>query len=344
MSATRYPSLAGIVLMFAATAAHAQAPAGRAAEVNGAPIMAADVDAKLGNNLAKLQEQMFSLRQKQLETMIDQQLLEDEAARRGSTISALVQSEITSRVTPATAEETARFYDENKAKLQGDFNTLEDQIKNFLTAQRLQARQQEFLKSLRASARITVLLTPPPIFRSEVATAGAPVRGASGAPVTIVEFSDFHCPFCRKVVPVLDQVRAKYGDKIKIVYRDFPLDNLHPQARAASAAARCASEQGRFWEFHDKLLQNDADASPATLDRFAKEVGMDGSAFEACRTSGTYKTSIQASIQEGTTLGITGTPTFFINGRILVGAQSFDAFAKIIDQELGGLAPPAASK
>jgi len=142
-------------------------------------------------------------------------------------------------------------------------------------------------------------------------------------------------------VPVLDQVRAKYGDKIKIVYRDYPLDNLHPQARAAAEAARCAAEQGKFWEFHDKLLQNDPDASPATLARFAKEVGLEADAFAACRTSGKFKTAIQASIQEGTRLGITGTPTFFINGRILVGAQSLDAFARIIDQELSGPAQPA---
>jgi protein-disulfide isomerase len=231
------------------------------------------------------------------------------------------------------------FYDENKTRLQGDFKSLEDQIKNYLNAQRVQARQQEFLKSLRASARIEVFLTPPPIVRSEVATFGAPVRGASDAPVTIVEFSDFHCPFCRKIQQVLDQVRVKYGDKIQIVYRDFPLDNLHPQARAAAEAGQCATEQGKFWEFHDKVFKNDPDASPATLDRFAKEAGMDVSAFAACRISGKYKTSVQTSNQEGAKLGITGTPTFFINGRILVGAQPLEAFARIIDEELAAGGP-----
>jgi protein-disulfide isomerase len=334
----RYLSVT-IGLVFAATATYAQAPAARAADVNGAPIMAADVDAKLGNNLAKLQEQIFSLRQKQLDSMIDQKLLETEAARREVTIAALVQSEITSHVTPVTSEEGARFYDENKTKLQGDFKSLEEQIRNFLNAQRLQARQQEFLKSLRASARIEVFLTPAPIFRSEVMTAGAPVRGASGAPVTIVEFSDFHCPFCRKIQPVLDEVRRKYGDKITLVYRDFPLDNLHPQARAAAEAARCATEQGKFWEFHDQVFKNAPDGSPAALDRFATDIGMDVGAFAACRGSGKYKTAVQTSNMEGATLGITGTPTFFVNGRILVGAQPLDAFARIIDEELAAAGP-----
>jgi protein-disulfide isomerase len=339
MSVMRHSFVTVIALVFAATAAHAQGAVDRAAEVNGKPIMAADVDAKLGNNLAKLQEQMFSLRQQQLDAMIDQKLLEDEAAKRAVTIAALVQSEITSHVTPVTGEEAAKFYDENKSKLQGDLKSLEEQIKNFLNAQRLQARQQEFLKSLRASAKINVFLTPPPTFRSEVVTSGAPVRGASDAPVTIVEFSDFHCPFCRKVQPVLDELRAKYGDKVKLVYRDFPLDSLHSQARAAAEAAHCAIEQGKFWEFHDKLFKNDPDASQATLDRFAQEAGMDVNAFEACRAAGKYKTSVQASAQEGAKLGITGTPTFFINGRTLVGAQPLDAFARVIDEELAAVGP-----
>jgi protein-disulfide isomerase len=242
-------------------------------------------------------------------------------------------------VAPVTADEAAKFYDENKAKLPGDFKALEEQIRTFLNAQRLQTKQQEFLKSLRASAKIEVFLTPPPIIRSEVVTAGAPARGPADALVTIVEFSDFHCPFCRRVQPVLDQVRAKYDGKIKMVFRDFPIDTLHPQARAAAEAARCATEQGKFWEFHDLVFKNEADALPATLDGFAKTVGLDVPAFEACRTSGKYRNPVQTSNVEGDRLGITGTPTFFINGRILVGAQPLEAFAKIIDEELAAVKP-----
>jgi len=208
----------------------------------------------------------------------------------------------------------------------------------------MQVQQKEFLKGLRAAAKIEVFLAPPPIFRAAVATADAPVRGAATAPVTIVEFSDFHCPFCRRAQPVINQVLAKYGDKVKLVFRDFPLDNLHPQARAAAEAARCATEQGKFWEFHDQVFANDADGSPAGLDRLAKQAGIDVGAFERCRTSGKYKTVVQASNQEGTRLGITGTPTFFINGRTLVGAQPLEAFTKVIDEELASAAPaPAAT-
>jgi len=313
----------------------------KAAEVNGSRIMAAEVDAKLGNNLAELQQKIYELRRKQLDTMIDQKLLENEAAKRGLTIAALVQAEVTSPVTGATSEDAEKFFKENSAKLKGDFKSLEEQIRNFLTAQRLQARQQVFLSSLRATAKIEVFLAQPPVIRSEVAVEGAPVRGDASAPVTIVEFSDFHCPFCRKVEPVLDDLRAKYGAKIKTVYRDFPLDNLHAQARAAAEASRCAIEQGKYWEFHDQLFKNEPDSSQAALNRMAKEIGMDVAAFEACSSSGKYKTSVQASAQEGARLGVTGTPTFFINGRILVGAQPVDAFVRIIEEELAavGAAP-----
>jgi protein-disulfide isomerase len=333
-----------MLCVVAATAAvRAQEP-DKAAEVNGAPIMAAEVDARLGNDLAQLQQQIFNLRQKQLHTMIDQKLLEDESAKRGVMIAALVQSEVTSHVTPASSTEAEKFFKENSGKLKGDFKSLEEQIRNYLTAQRLQSRQQEFLKTLRAAAKIEVFLAPPPVFRSEVAIEGAPFRGSADAPVTIVEFSDFHCPFCRKAQPVLNDLRARYGAKIRFVYRDFPLDNLHPQARLASEASRCAIEQGKFWEFHDRLFLSDADSSQAALNRIAGEIGMDVAAFETCTSSGKYKGSIQASLQEGARLGITGTPTFFVNGRILVGAQTLDTFVSIIDQELAAAAAPERSR
>lgn len=331
-------SVVGMVLMGATTAARAQ-EADKAAQVNGLPITAAEVDKKLGNNLAQLQQKIFELRQKQLDSLIDQKLLEDESLKRGVTISDLVKAEVTSHVTPATSEEAEKFYKENTANLKGDFKTLEEQIKNFITGQRLQTKQNEFLKSLRAKAKIDVFLTPPPIFRSEVALDGAPVRGAANAPITLVEFSDFHCPFCRKVEPLIDELRAKYGAKLRFVYRDYPLDNLHPQARMAAEASHCADEQGKFWEFHERLFKNDPETSQAGLNRVAKEIGMDVTAFETCSSSGKYKSLVQASALEGARLGVEGTPTFFINGRILVGLQPIGTFVRIIEEELAAATP-----
>ena len=345
MSALRKVLVTAVAFAWAAGTINGQTTGDKAAEVNGKVITTADVDAKLEKELAKLQDQIFSMRRKQLDALIDQRLLEEVAAKAGVTVPALVQSEITSKVAPVTAEEVTKFYEENKAKLQGDPKKIEEQIKTFLTAQRTTVRQQEYMKSLRGAAKVAVFLTPPPIVRSEVRTAGAPVRGPVDAPVTIVEFSDFHCPFCRRVQPVLDQLRTKYGSKIKLVYRELPLDSLHPQARVVSEAAACANEQGKFWEFHDIVFKNNPDASPATLDRFAKEAGVDVTAFAACRGAGKHKAAILASNQEGTKLGITGTPTFFINGRMLVGALPIAEFTRVIDEELALVGSrPAAEK
>ena len=334
MLVLRHTLLTAAALVFNATLSYTQTSADTAAEINGRPILASEVDANAGRELAELQEKIFKLRRAHLDALIDEKLVEAEAARRGVTPAALLESEITSRLAPVTDEEAAKFLEENKAKLKGDAKTLLPQIKNFLHAQRDQIKQEEYLKTLRAAAKIEVFLTPPPIVRVEVKTAGAPVRGPANAPVTIVEFSDFHCPFCRKVQPVLDQLRAKYGDKIRIVYRELPLDELHPQARIVSEAAGCANDQGKFWEFHDAVFRSKPDASTAALDGFAKEAGIDLSAFAVCRASGKHKNAVLASNEEGSKLGITGTPTFFINGRIVIGAQPLDAFARIIDEEL----------
>lgn len=315
-----------------AAGAFAQQPE-KVAEVNGTPIFSTEVDQKLGNNLAQLEQQIFTMRQKQLDSMIDQRLLEAEAARRGVTVGALLEAEVTSRVAPVTSQEAEKLYKDNAGKLQGDFKSLEPQLKTYMSAQRMQARRQEYVKTLRTAAKVSVHLKPPPVFRSEIALEGAPVRGNSAAPVTIVEFSDFHCPFCRNAQSSLSGVRAKYGDRVKFVFRDFPLDGLHPKAQVAAAAAHCASEQGKFWEFYDRLFQ-ESDTSDGATQRLAKELGMDTKKFEACTASGKYKAQILASVEEGIRLGVTATPTFFVNGRILVGAQPLDAFIKVIDEEL----------
>jgi protein-disulfide isomerase len=160
------------------------------------------------------------------------------------------------------------------------------------------------------------------------------VRGPAGATVTIVEFSDFHCPFCRRAQPTLSELLTRYGDRVKLVYRDFPIDQLHPQARLASEAARCAHEQGRFWPYHDLLYANAPKASPDDLKSYARTTGLELASFEQCLSSGKHRTAVQNDIEEGARVGVTGTPTFFINGRQLGGAQPLERFVEVIEEEL----------
>jgi len=162
---------------------------------------------------------------------------------------------------------------------------------------------------------------------------GAPSVGAKSAPVTIVEFSDFHCPFCQRAEDTIGQIRSRYGERVRFVWRDFPIDTLHPQARQAHEAARCASDQGKFWPYH-KALYAGPPKSPDQLPAIAQEAGLDMAGFKACVASGKHKAAVQTDIEEGKRLDVTGTPTFFINGRVLTGAQPLEAFARMIDDEL----------
>jgi protein-disulfide isomerase len=305
------------------------------ATVDGTTISSTDVDKSIASDLAKLEAQIYELKKNSLNDLIDEQLLAQEAGKRGITSAALVQAEITAKQKAVTDEEIAIYYGANQVKLQKDLNAWRDPIRQFLASQKAAERRQAFLKELRDQHKVEVLLKAPPIFRADVSIAGAYEKGPKDAPITLVEFSDFHCPFCKRAEPTVKQILAKYDGKIHFVYRDFPIDSLHPQARAASEAARCAGEQGKFWEFHDKIYAGDPDATGPTMQLYAKQVGLDAEKFEACRSSRKYQAPVQADIAQGTKLGVNGTPGFFINGRFLSGAQPIDEFSKIIDEELG---------
>ncbi len=312
----------------------ARSTTGALASVNGKPITNAEVEKAIATDLAKLEAQIYELKRARVNTLIDEQLLAQEASKRGITTDALLETEVTSKQSAVSDEEVAVYYGANQAKLQKDLNAWREQIRKFLSVQKSGERRQAFLIQLRAQNKVEVFLKSPPIFRAEISTAGAYTKGPAAAPVTIVEFSDFHCPFCKRVQPTIAQVLVKYEGKIRLVYKDLPLDSLHPQARAAAEAARCAGEQGKFWEFHDKIYAGDSDATAPTMQLYAQQVGLDAAKFEACRSTRKYQSQVQADAAEGTKLGVSGTPGFFVNGRFLSGAQPLDAFSKIIDEEL----------
>jgi protein-disulfide isomerase len=144
---------------------------------------------------------------------------------------------------------------------------------------------------------MVVHLKAPPVFRAEVAMDGAPFKGPATAPVTIVKFEDFHCPFCERVQPTLTEILSRYSDKVKLVHRDFPIDRLHPEASQAHEAARCANDQGKSWAYHDVLYANAPKGSPEQLKAYAQEVGLDLAAFEHCLNSGKYQAAVQQDVE-----------------------------------------------
>jgi protein-disulfide isomerase len=311
------------------------------AEVNGEAITAEDLERSLGARLRKLEEQIYELKRRQLDALIAERLLAGEAAKRGISVPALLDSEVTTKVGLVTEQEIEALYQANKARLQGEESAVREQLRARLQQQKLAARRAAFVESLRAQAKVVLNLEPPPIVRADVPVDGAPVRGAAEAPVTIVEFSDFQCPFCKGVQATLADLLKRYPGKVKLVYRDFPIDGLHPQARRAAEAARCARDQGKFWEYHDLLFAEAPKAAPEDLERYAQHVGLDVAAFARCLSDNVHRAAVQRDIDEGTRLGLTATPIFFINGRSLMGAQPIDAFIRLIEEELRGSSGPA---
>ena len=304
------------------------------AEVDGMAITSEEVEKVLASQLSKLEEQIYNLKRQRVEVLINEKLLAKEAAKRGISVPALLDTEVTSKVGLVTEQEIEKFFQENKTQLKGEESNLREQLRSHLQNQKLATKREEFLKSLRSQAKIVVNLKPPPVLRVVVSADGAPSKGPAKAPVTIVEFSDFQCPFCRRVIPTLAQLEAKYGDKVKLVFRDFPIESLHPGATKAHEAARCANEQGKFWAYHDKLFAAPPKSSPEIFKALAKEVGLDVASFENCFDGGKYQADIKKDIEEGNRVGVTGTPAFFINGRLVSGAQPLEAFSRIIDDEL----------
>jgi protein-disulfide isomerase len=324
-----------VVAMAAVAAAQGTQNAKPLAEVNGQPITEEEIDKAIAGQLAKLHEQIYNLRQQRLEAVIRDRILAQEAARRGITVPKLLDAEVTSKVGLVTEDEVEQFYQANKGRF-GTVDEMEarDQIRGRLQSQKISTQRDAFVQSLRKNAKVVVNLEPPPVMRVAVSTDGAPVRGGEKAPVTIVEFSDFHCPFCKRVVPTLKELETKYGDKVKLVFRDYPIDQLHPGARKAHEAARCANEQGKFWAYHDVLFTNEPDSSPQRLKAYAQQVGVDLAKFDQCIASGKPKELVQKDIDEAGRLGVNGTPAFFINGELISGAQPLENFVRVVDREL----------
>ena len=169
---------------------------------------------------------------------------------------------------------------------------------------------------------------------------GAPDKGESSAPITIVEMSDFECPFCAKVQPTLAKVREVYKDNVRMVWKHLPLEDLHPSALSAATASEAANKQGKFWEYHDKLFANQRKFSSEQLRQYASEIGLNMSKFDADMADPATKKRITDDAAEANSLGVTGTPGFFINGRFLNGAQPFEAFSAAINAELKRLNLP----
>ena len=293
-----------------------------------------ELEKALAPQLARLEEEKYKLIESKLEELIAERLLAREAKRRGVTVEGLLKAEVVSKVPNVTEAEVTSFITQNKGRLREETAELRLKVRDYLREQKEAQQRNAFVASLEQSANVQRFLEEPEPIRVTVKAEGAFAKGAKDAPITVVEFSDFQCPFCRNVVATVKEVMRQYPSTVRWAFRDFPIASLHPKAPKAAEAARCAGEQGKFWEYHDVLFDSQAQATTEDFKRFADQLKLDPRSFASCLDSGMQKAAVQSDVEEGARLGITGTPTFFINGRMLVGAQPLETFKKIIEVEL----------
>jgi len=301
------------------------------ATINGQPIFEDELMISLRPQIQKLRAQEYGLKTQALEMLIDLKLIEAEAKRKGISGDKLLENEVRPKVSEPTESQIQTVYDDQKDSLKKPLEELRPQIRQAIKQALFEEAQKVYVQSLRARAKVDILLLPP---RIEVAHDPARLRGDANAPVTIVEFSDFECPFCKAAQPTLTRLLSKYEGKVRISYRDFPLRPIHPHAQSAAEAARCAGEQGRFWEYHDSMFASHAKLESTDLKDRARLLHLNETQFDACLSSGKFQSQIQGDVDLGTKLGVTGTPSFFVNGILVDGAQPAAAFEKIIDSEL----------
>ena len=291
----------------------------------------------------RLRDAIYEARKNAVETLIADRLIQADAAAAGLSAAALVEREVARTLVPVTERDVADWYEANHTRVGGaSLEQIAAKIREALEQQRRDEAKARYVARLRGATNVAVLLTPP---RETISVASdEPSAGRTDAPVQIVMYSDFQCPFCARVGPTVKKVQQTYGDRVRVVFRDFPLSSIHPRASAAAVAARCAYDQGRFWEYHDRLFGNSGRLEDRDLAQYATEVGLDVSRFTACTQEPGPTARVAGNLSSGESLGVSATPAFFINGRFMPGAQPFEAFQRVIDDELKNTAPPAANR
>jgi len=291
----------------------------------------ADVEKAVKPQLVALERERFEIIKGGVDQLVAEALFEQEATARGVTVEQLQQVEIVEKVPQPSDDQIKKVYDDNKEQLgEATVDQVKPQIVEYLVRQTAQTRRDAFIEELKKKYPTSVSLKAPVV---QVAFGSTPPKGNPKAPVTIIEFSDYECPFCKRVEPTVTEVLKTYGpDKVQFAYRNFPLP-MHSHARPAAEAAGCANEQGKFWEYHDKLMAA-TDLSPDNFKKLAGEVGMDAKKFDECLAAKKFTAAIDKDVEAGEAAGVNGTPAFFINGRMLDGAQPFESFKEVIDEEL----------
>jgi protein-disulfide isomerase len=299
------------------------------AEIAGRKVTADELEDKEAGKLLQAKYKYYVAERDALEQFIDEQLLDMQAKKEGITLDELFKRHVTVNV-PEPTEDQLRFYYEG-VQTDESYEAARSGIIDTIHQLRTKKARDAYIADLRAQYGVVVELAQP---SAKVDVAGAERLGSPTAPVQIVEFADYECPYCQKVNEDLLKLRQQFGDQVSIVYKDFPLP-MHPLAARAAEAARCAGEQGKFWEYHDTLFQTKR-LQVSQLKLEAREMKLDGDRFDKCLDGGAEIAPVKKDAQEGKRLGLEGTPSFFVNGHFMSGAVGYAKLRESVLHELSG--------
>ena len=297
-------------------------------EIGGTKLTMAEVEQQRPMSLFQARNAFFQAQRKALDEFVDSYLLEQQARKEGVTVDQLLERHVTSSIAPPPSEEALRVYYEGLDATE-PYETVREKIIDVLRQRRMTKAKSAYVKSLREATTVGMYLAPP---RAYPVLKDTPVRGVADAPVMVVVYSDYECPYCQQGRPDLDRVEAEYKGKVSFAYKDVPLP-MHPHAQKAAEAAHCAEAQSKFWEYHDQLFAS-KQLEIAQLKEQARKLQLNGEAFDKCLDSGEKADLVKKQLEEGQSLGLQGTPSFLINGRFFSGNLSYQELRGIIEEEL----------
>jgi protein-disulfide isomerase len=318
----------GLALSFVCNFALAQEDSAVVAEVGNQKLTAAQLQEKEAGKLLQARYKYYLAEREALDQLIDQQVLEMQAAKESVTVDELIKKHVTVSLKEPT-EDQIKFYYEGLSSDE-PYEAVRAKILESVHEMRMSKAKADYITSLRDQFGVVVELGQP---SAKVDTTNAFRLGPKDAPVQLIEFGDFECPYCQKVHVELIRLREQFGDKVAIIYKDFPLP-MHASSQKAAEAARCAGAQGKFWEFHDSLFETHRLQVP-DLKAEARTLKLDGARFDQCLDTSETTAAVKKDLEQAKHLGLTGTPSFFANGHFMSGAIVYAKLRETVEAELG---------
>lgn len=305
------------------------------AMIDGKAVTRADLERREAAKLLPARDQYYKAQREALEQLIDEAVLENEAQKENVTVQQLLDAHVNSKVKDPTEDQIEVYYE--GVQTDQPYPAVRDKVLDAIRQRRIAKARKEYVDSLRSQAHLEVLLASP---RADVALGDAYTRGTPNSPVLLIEFADYECPYCQKIAPDLKKLEQDYPGKVLFAFKDYPLA-MHKHAQKAAEATRCAARQGKFWEYHDLLFEKGNGLELAQLKDYARTLKLDTASFDQCLDSGETAAAVKQDLEQGQKLGLTGTPSFFVNGHFFSGAANYAKIREIVDQQLTVIASSA---